>query len=423
MTLLTTTKISVSQFKHKDVLPGAWLVVGLLSFVGTLNYLDRTTITTMRDSIMASIPITNAQFGLLTSVFLWVYGFSSPFVGFLADRFSKSKVVIISLIVWSLATFLTGFSTTFDELLATRILMGISEASYIPASLALIMDYHRGSTRSLATGINMIGLMVGSSLGFLGGWIAEKHNWNVAFHLFGIIGIVYSLLLIFVLRDAPKGRLTEEDIRKRQKMRFSDALKSLLRRRSFILMIIFWALLGVVGWLIVGWLPSYFQDHFNLSQSIAGLYATGFLYPSGIVGLLLGGFVADRWNKHNSRGRILTPVIGLCVAAPSIFIASYTGVLPLAILFFIVYFLSRTFTDANLMPILSMVAESNHRATGYGILNLFATVVGGIGIYVGGALKDSDVGFNVVFQCASVLLLVCAGLLYFVKPGIIKADG
>lgn len=417
MTPPSTTYVSPGRVK-KDTLPGAWLVVALLAFVGTLNYLDRTTITTMRDSIIMAIPMNNAQFGLLTSVFLWVYGVSSPFAGFLADRFSKSRVVIISLVVWSLATILTGFSRTFNELMATRILMGISEASYIPASLALIMDYHKGSTRSLATGINMVGLMVGSSLGFLGGWIAEKHTWNLAFYIFGAIGIVYSLLLAFVLRDAPEDPFTSEGTREKEKVRFPDALKSLLSRRSYILMIFFWALLGIVGWLIVGWLPSYFQDRFNLPQSLAGLYATGFLYPSGIFGLLLGGFVADRWNKRNPRGRILTPVIGLCVAAPSIFMGSYTHILPLAIAFFIVYYLSRTFSDANMMPILSMVAESNHRATGYGILNLFATMVGGIGIYVGGALKDSDIGFNLIFQSASILLLVCAALLYLVRPEI-----
>lgn len=112
----------------------------------------------------------------------------SPFSGFLADRYSRSKVIIISLFAWSLVTILTGFSRTFEELPATGALMGLSEACYIPASLALIMDYHKGSTRSFATGINMIGLMVGSSLGFVGGWITENHHWNTAFHIFGIIG-------------------------------------------------------------------------------------------------------------------------------------------------------------------------------------------------------------------------------------------
>lgn len=405
-----------SQSIKRDTLPGAWIVVALLSFVGTLNYLDRSTITTMRDSIITTIPMNDAQFGLLTSVFLWIYGILSPFAGFLADRFSKSKVIIISLIVWSLTTLLTGFTKTFEELLATRALMGISEACYIPAALALIMDYHKGSTRSLASGINMVGLMVGSSLGFIGGWIAEQHSWHSAFHIFGIVGIIYSLLLIFILRDAPKNVLLQGIKKLREKEAFYEAIKSLFNNRSFILLLIFWALLGVMGWLIMGWLPTYFKERFNLSQTIAGLYATGYFYPAGIIGLLLGGFVADKWNKINPRGRILTPVIGLCIATPSIFIASYTNVLLFAIIFFIIYGLTRYFSDANMMPILCLIADSRYRATGYGVLNLFATVVGGVGIYIGGVLKDSHIPFSVIFQAASILLAICTVLLYLVRP-------
>lgn len=404
------------RLSQKDTLPGAWLVVALLSFVGTLNYLDRSTITTMRNSIVTAIPMNDAQFGLLTSGFLWVYGILSPFTGFLADRYSRSKVIIISLFVWSLVTILTGFSRSFEELLATRALMGLSEACYIPASLALIMDYHKGSTRSLATGINMIGLMVGSSLGFVGGWIAEKHSWNTAFHIFGVIGVIYAFILLFVLRDAPQESVIQGRKDSQKHKDFMSAIKALFSSRSYILLLLFWATLGIVGWLIVGWLPTYFKEHFNLSQSMAGLYATGYFYPSGIIGLLLGGFLADRWNRVNPRGRILTPVIGLCIAAPCIFIAGYTNVLSIAILFFIIYSLTRMFCDANVMPILCMIADSKYRATGYGVLNLFATMVGGIGIYVGGVLKDSHIEFDIMFQSASILLIICAGLLYFVKP-------
>ena len=184
--------------------PGAWLIVVLLSIVGCLNYLDRTTITTMRKSIVDAIPMTDAQFGLLTSVFLWIYGILSPFAGFLADRFNRSHVIIGSLFLWSLVTWLTAYSTSFEELLATRILMGISEACYIPAALALIVDYHRNSTRSLAVGIHMIGIMVGSGLGFIGGWVAENHHWSTIFVYLGIIGVMYSVMLAFTLRMSQK---------------------------------------------------------------------------------------------------------------------------------------------------------------------------------------------------------------------------
>lgn len=420
MPVTSTIHISSKASVKKDMLPGAWLIVALLFFIGTLNYLDRSTITTMRESIVSVIPMNDAQFGLLTSVFLWVYGILSPFAGFLADRFSRSRVIIISLLVWSVVTLLTGFSKTFGELLTTRALMGISEACYIPAALALIMDYHRGSTRSLASGINIVGMMAGSSLGFIGGWIAEKHSWNIAFHIFGSVGIIYSVILIFFLHDAP------EKVRKniQVKVNFMDAIRDLFSKTSYILMLIFWGLLGVVGWVIMGWLPTYYQAHFNLSQTAAGLYATGYFYPAAIVGLLLGGFLADRWSRRNPRARILVPVIGLCIAAPGIFIASNTNILPLTILFFIVYCLTRTFSDANMMPVLCMVADSRYRATGYGILNLFATMIGGIGLYAGGALRDSHINLSISFKVASILLIVCAVLLYLVKPEqeVIKAS-
>lgn len=102
------------------LLPRAWLVVGLLWFVGLLNYLDRVMLTTMRGSLVEAIPMTDAQFGLLTSVFLWVYAALSPFAGFLADRFSRTKVIVFSLLSWSIVTWLTGFATTYGELLLTR---------------------------------------------------------------------------------------------------------------------------------------------------------------------------------------------------------------------------------------------------------------------------------------------------------------
>src|SRR5689334_21409341 len=125
-----------------DSLPSrAWLVVALLWVVGCLNYLDRVMITTMRSSLKDAIPMTEAQFGLLTTAFLLVYAVLSPYTGFLADRFNRSHVIIASLLVWSFITWLTAHARSYEQLLATRLLMGISEASYMPAALALVADY------------------------------------------------------------------------------------------------------------------------------------------------------------------------------------------------------------------------------------------------------------------------------------------
>ncbi len=408
--------ISEVPIESRSKLPaGAWLVVALLFIVGALNYLDRTMITTMRNSIIEGIPMTDAQFGLLTSVFLWVYGLLSPIAGFLADRFSRSKVIIGSLFIWSAVTWMTAHATTYGELLTTRALMGISEACYIPAALSLIVDYHRGTTRSLATGIHIAGVMVGQSLGFIGGWLAEKHNWSYAFNIFGIIGVLYSLVLVFSLRDAPLTKTESISEVTATKLNFFKAIRNLFRLRSFIMILILWSLIGIVGWMVIGWLPTYYKEHFNLSQTMAGFYATGYLYPASIVGLLLGGYWADRWSRTNLRARIHVPIIGLCIAAPCVFLASYTNLLTLAILFFLLYAFTRMFVDTNLMPILCMVADNRYRATGYGILNLFATVVGGVGLYAAGILRDAQINLGKMYQFASLIIVICIAILFLLR--------
>jgi MFS family permease len=401
----------------KSILPrGAWLIVILLFIVGALNYVDRTMITTMRGSIVEAIPMNDAQFGLLTAVFLWVYGLLSPFAGFLADRFKRSRIIIISLFVWSLVTMLTSYATTFNELLATRALMGISEACYIPAALALIVDYHRNSTRSLATGIHMGGIMIGQSLGFIGGWIAEKHGWNYSFGVLGIIGVLYSFVLLFVLKDLPENKTKNISEISTTKVVFFQGVKNLFLQKSFIMLLIYWGLLGIISWMIMGWLPTYYKEHFKLSQGLAGLYATGYLYPASMVGLLLGGFMADRWSKTNPGARILVPVIGLFVAAPFIYTASIMTILPVAIFFFMLYAITRSFCDANTMPILCMVADPRYRATGYGVLNMFSCIIGGIGLYAGGYLRDSNIDLSMMFKIAAAVMIICAVFLLRVRP-------
>ena len=407
--------------KQSKIPPRAWLTVFLLCFVGLLNYLDRMMIATMRESIVSAIPMSEAQFALLTSIFLWVYALLSPFAGFIADRFGKSRIIIGSLFVWSGVTWLTGHATTFNELLVARALMGISEAFYIPAALSLIIDYHKGPTQSLATGIHIAGTVAGQSLGFVGGWLAEKHTWSFPFYIFGIIGVLYSVLLIFTLKEAPDAGVDKSSAGKdKRNIKFHEAMKTLFSTRSFVYLFCFWGLMGIVGWMVIGWLPTYYKEQFQLSQTMAGVYSTACLYPMSIIGLLLGGFFADRWNKINPYARILVPIIGLSIAAPCVFLASYSSILVIAVVFFMVYALTRAPVDSNLMPVLCMVVDGRYRATGYGLINMFATVIGGAGIYAAGALRDSQINLGVVYQMAALSIIVCVGLLWLVKCDIKK---
>jgi predicted MFS family arabinose efflux permease len=399
---------------NEDRLPRAWLIVGVLWVVAALNYLDRIMITTMRDSLTQAVPMTDAQFGLLTSVFLWVYGLLSPFAGFLADRFNRSRLIVFSLLVWSLLTWLTGHARSFEELIVVRALMGVSEAAYLPAALALIADYHRGSTRSLATGIHMTGLSVGTGLAGIGGWVAEKHGWSAAFDVFGLFGVVYAVALLFVLRDPP--RESADTTPTTAQPRLGQALTSLFSSGPFLLLLAFWGLLALAGWAVMGWMPTFFKEQFKLDQGAAGISATSFLAVAMFIGKLVGGAWADRWSLTNERGRILVPAIGLFIAAPATLLVANTGMLALAIAGLSIYGFTRVFSDANLMPILCQVSDSRYRATGYGVLNMFSCIVGGLTVYIGGVLRDAQINVGTLFQCAAGGLLVCGALMVMVKP-------
>jgi MFS family permease len=392
----------------------AWLAVALLCVVGCLNYLDRNMLLTMRSSVVAAVPMTDAQFGLLTSIFLWVYGLLSPFAGYLADRFSRSRVIIVSLFVWSVVTWMTAHARTYNELLLARALMGVSEACYIPGALALIADYHRGPTRSFATGVHIAGIMVGQGLGGIGGWLAEKRDWTFPFTVFGVVGIVYAFVLLFALKNAP--REISATAEPQEKVSFGAAMRNLITNRSFLIALTFFGLLGIAGWGIVGWLPTYFQERFKLGQGEAGFSATGYLNAGAFTGVLLGGLLADRWARTNPRARILLPAIGLGIAAAGVLLLSLTHVFTLAVIGVVIYGVTRTFTDANMMPILCLIADPRYRATGYGTLNLVSCVIGGLGIYAGGALRDAKVDLSVLYFVVFGVLCFCGLLLLTLKP-------
>ncbi len=396
----------------------SWWLVAMLWLVAFLNYFDRILITSMRDPIVADFSLTDAQFGLLTSIFLWTYGFLSPFGGYFADKYSRKKVIVFSVAVWSAVTLWTGFVRSFEEMLVARALMGVSEACYIPAALALITDYHKGRTRSLATGLHMSGLYTGLALGGLGGYIAELWGWRYGFQVFGVFGILYSIVLLYFLKDAPKEAAENssvDDIHSNQSTSLLESIKILFRERSFIILLIYFSVLGMVNWLVYGWLPTYLKDHFHLNLGEAGLSATGYIQIGSFAGVLIGGVLADRWFRTNVRSRLYVVMIGFTLGAPFLFLMASTSVFTIAIMAMVVFGLARGFNDANLMPILRQIVDARYIATSYGFLNFLSTIIGGLLVYAGGALKDANVDLSIVYQSSAVLMLFATFLLFMVK--------
>jgi len=395
----------------------AWVVVALLFVVALLNYLDRLMITTMRDPIRAEITITDAQFGLITAVFLWVYAALSPLGGYLADRFSRSGVIVASLLFWSCATLLSGVARTYHELLWARALMGVSEACYIPAALALISDYHRGRTRSLATGLHMAGIYAGAALGGVGGYIAEHFGWRAGFKGFGLVGIGYAVVLALSLRDLRVGPEIDPEIIEvaDANVRPGAALAELFGNNGFRILFALNVMVGLANWAIYGWLPTYLREHFRLGLGAAGLSATAYIQVASFAGVLVGGALADRWTRTNRRARALIPAIGFLAAGPCLMASASTSLLPIAIAGLIVFGLGRGAFDANHMPILRELVDQRYSATGYGFLNMISTASGGVMIYVAGAMMDAHVSLAAVFKVCGAGLILCGLLLGAVR--------
>lgn len=394
----------------------AWGLVALLWIVAFLNYFDRIMITSMRDPIVKEFALSDAQFGLLTSVFLWSYGILSPFGGFLADKYSRKKVIIFSVSVWSAVTLWTGFTSSFEEMLVSRLFMGLSEACYIPAALALITDYHKGKTRSLATGLHMSGLYAGLALGGLGGYIAEIWGWRYGFHIFGIFGILYSIVLLYYLKDI-KHETTENEVEeiKKETISLLGSVKILFKERSFLVLLFYFSVLGTANWLVYGWLPTFLKEHFHLKLGEAGISATGYIQIGSFVGVIFGGYFADKWFLKNKRSRVFMIIIGFTVGAPFLFLMSSTTVFAIAIIAMFFFGIARGINDANLMPVLRQIADSRYIATGYGFLNFLSTIIGGLMVYVGGALKDAKVDLSIIYQVSAVIMLFATWSLFAIK--------
>ena len=402
-----------------------WIVVGLLWFVALLNYLDRQMLSTMQSSMQIDIQelAIAENFGRIMGIFLLIYGLMSPVAGLIADRVNRKWLIIGSLFVWSAVTWGMGYAQTYNQVYWLRALMGVSEALYLPTGLAMIADFHSSKTRSLAIGIHMSGLYTGQALGGFGATIAANYSWQTVFHWFGIIGIIYAVILIFMLHDKEghAGTKTAKlnvnpqstPIKKESVFR---SLGVILGTVSFWIMLFYFMAPSFPGWATKNWLPTLFSENLGVEMAKAGPMATISIAIASFIGVLIGGPLSDKWVQKNIRGRIYTSVIGLSLTIPSLILLGYghshAGLIGAAMLFGIGYGMF----DTNNMPILCQIIPQKYRATAYGIMNMIGVFAGYIVTLMLGSSTDAG-NLGADFSKLSIVVLAAVILmLAFVKP-------
>jgi MFS family permease len=305
----------------------------------------------------------------------------SPVAGLIADRVNRKWLITGSLAVWSAVTLAMGHAEEFRTLYALRAIMGVSEALYIPAGLALIADYHHGPTRSLAIGIHMTGLYAGQALGGFGAAVAQDFSWQSTFQAFGAAGLIYGVLLVVFLREhptarGPKGIGGPGGGPGGGLASVAQSLGLLLGTASYWVVLACFMAPSFPGWATKNWLPTLFSESLHLGMPAAGPLATITIAASSFVGVFVGGTLADRWGARHLRGRIYTSAMGLSLTVPALLLMGLGSGPPAALGGAIAFGVGFGMFDANNMPILCQFVSPRHRAAGYGLMNMAGVFAG-----------------------------------------------
>lgn len=401
-----------------------WIVVGLLWVVALLNYMDRQMLSTMKSAM--SIDISELQsgemFGILMAAFMWVYGLASPFAGLIADRLNRKWLIVASLFVWSTVTLLMGYTHDFTTLYALRMVMGFSEAMYIPAALALIADYHTGRSRSLAIGVHMTGLYVGQALGGFGALLSEQLSWQSTFFYFGLFGAVYAVFLAFLLHETPEREALRKVVPQAASKGDSgvgglfSSLGHILSAVPFWIMLLFFTAISLPGWATKNWLPTLFAQNLDIDMTLAGPLSTATIALSSFIGVFVGGGLSDRWVRSNVKGRVYTSAMGLGLMIPALLLLgfghSYIAVIGGSFLFGF----GLGFFDTNNMPILCQFFSARYRSTAYGLMNMSGVIAGGYITQALGKSEDTNrLGTDFALMAIAVAIVVIIQLA-FLKP-------
>ena len=352
--------------------------------------------------LQAQLGLSDTALGFLSSLFLWSYALTSPFAGILADRYSRTLLVVLSLFTWSIFMGLTGFANGLIMLCLCRFGLGLGESPFHPAAFALIAD-HQPPADAAGPGDERAFDRIpdwnrrGRSLRRI---CRRAFCWRASFWVLGGSGIGVAFTARYFVADANKPTVA---VQPRSNAR--EAIVYLSRCPSYLLILGKQILAEASTWIFIAWLPLYLFETFHLKLGAAGFAGSSMLAVSFAVGIAVGGWLSDAVARRGGQYRMLVYGGFYVLAAPFLllFLAGLGFALvsaTVAVCFFV-----RGVGDASERPSTCEVVPRDYLATAYGLLNTAATASGGLGVFLAGVLKRNW-GLNAVFAGSSVLYLI-----------------
>jgi predicted MFS family arabinose efflux permease len=388
-----------------------WPLILLLGAIATLNYCDRMALTGVYPLIKADLHVDDVWVGWIGSAFLWTYAIGSPFSGWIADRWSRPRVILCSLLAWSVITLAAGLARTANQLLMLRYLLGLAECAYIPAAVGLLADYHEPRHRGRAIAIHTTGLNVGAMAGAtLSGFIGERFGWRAPFVILGAMGIALTVIAALGLRG--------KDARQKHagappadahKSPADDArpLLSSFAIPSYWFVVAEGMLIAAAVWTFFNWLSLYFREQFGMGLAGAGFYGSAINDIPAVVGILAGGVVTDMVAKRSGAGRML--VQSICYGVSACLLLTFTHGVTLAWSTVAVagFGLLRAIASTSEHPLACDLIPARHRSLAVSIMNSANTAAGAGGVLLAGYLKR-DLGLTAVFRGTSIVVFAAA---------------
>jgi len=288
--------------------------LALLLAVNLLNYIDRQVLYAILPLIKSELSLSDTALGLLGSSFMLCYMVSAPLFGWFGDRTDRIRLAAGGLIVWSVATALSGLAHGYRVLLAARTMVGIGEASFGTVSPGLVADFFPKERRGRVLSWFYLAIPVGSALGYiLGGMLGQRFGWHAAFLMVGIPGLLLALP-VRVLREP--GRSGDRPLPVRADGKPGSGYATLFRNRSFIINTLAMAAMTFALGGLAQWIPSFLNRAHGLDVARGNTLFGGITVIAGICGTLTGGWLGDRLQRKSSRGYLLVSGWGFVIGAP-----------------------------------------------------------------------------------------------------------
>jgi MFS transporter, Spinster family, sphingosine-1-phosphate transporter len=385
-------------------------LLAVLALINFVNFADRQVVVPLLPLLRQQMNLSDAQLGSLQTWLLVVLAVASIPCGLLADRMSRTQIITAGVAVWSLATIACGFASSFMFLLIARALIGVGEAAYAPAAQSMISDSFPYQRRAMAQSIFASGMLLGGAAGLaFGGVMGETHGWKYTFIVVGLVCMIPGLFVI---------KLPEPPRRPRSEV---VPILSLLAVPAYLAMIVAGTMITFASVSLLTWGTDFAVNYKEFSLREASLSIAVVALISLLLGVLTGGFLADRIQKKYPYGRILVIAAAFLFAAPFVLLAIQSDE---KWVFLVALFIGGFFMSWYHGPVTAVLCDltpQRAHATAIGVYMFVTQLLGALGQQLVGKISDAS-DLQLGLQVA-VAVMVAGSLLMFLVIYFVRRDG